>query len=214
MKKLVFMLATVACAAGLQAASFSWGTDGDSGKTARIYGVAASGVLDNGAYAKSDTLADRIDKQTYNLQCMLTILDASTGTEIGHSDWVTLGAGDKGAVSATGLNVAEAAQGTAYKYRIDITGTQQSLTGKGNAVDGGDGYDYDYTSAIITGYIEGDITTEVMGGTAIADNPPTSWTVSGITKTAQSSGGGDIPEPTSGLLLVLGGAMLALRRRR
>ena len=29
-----------------------------------------------------------------------------------------------------------------------------------------------------------------------------------------SGGGSDIPEPTSGLLLVLGGAMLALRRRR
>ncbi len=29
-----------------------------------------------------------------------------------------------------------------------------------------------------------------------------------------SAAGGDVPEPTSGLLLVLGGAMLALRRRR
>lgn len=29
-----------------------------------------------------------------------------------------------------------------------------------------------------------------------------------------AKGGGDVPEPTSGLLLVLGGAMLALRRRR
>ena len=31
---------------------------------------------------------------------------------------------------------------------------------------------------------------------------------------AASSGGGGVPEPTSGLLLALGGAMLALRRRR
>lgn len=31
---------------------------------------------------------------------------------------------------------------------------------------------------------------------------------------AGGGGGGDVPEPTSGLLLVLGGAMLALRRRR
>ena len=35
----------------------------------------------------------------------------------------------------------------------------------------------------------------------------------GIIKTA-GGGGTDVPEPTSGLLLVLGGAMLALRRRR
>ena len=34
------------------------------------------------------------------------------------------------------------------------------------------------------------------------------------TSTAWSGGGGDVPEPTSGLLLALGGAMLALRRRR
>lgn len=30
----------------------------------------------------------------------------------------------------------------------------------------------------------------------------------------QSSGGGDVPEPTSGLLLLVGGAMLALRRKQ
>ena len=36
------------------------------------------------------------------------------------------------------------------------------------------------------------------------------WTVN----LAGSSGGGGVPEPTSGLLLALGGAMLALRRRR
>ena len=29
-----------------------------------------------------------------------------------------------------------------------------------------------------------------------------------------SSGGGDVPEPTSGLLLLVGGAMLALRRKQ
>lgn len=31
---------------------------------------------------------------------------------------------------------------------------------------------------------------------------------------AKGGGGGDIPEPTSGLLLLVGGAMLALRRKR
>ena len=215
MKKLIVSAAIVCAAVAVQAASFNWASDGvDGGKAARLYGVAASGVLDNGSYDKSGTLADRIDRGTYSLQAMITILDATTGAEVGHSSWVTLGAGESGGASATGMNVSEAAAGTAYKYKIDVQGTQGSLTSKGSAVDGGDGYNYDYTSAIITASLEGDVTTATMGGTTIAINPPTSWTVSGITKTAQGGGGGDIPEPTSGLLLVLGGAMLALRRRR
>ena len=54
-----------------------------------------------------------------------------------------------------------------------------------------------------------------MGDTTIGANPPTTWSISGITKTAQSGGGGEtIPEPTSGLLLLVGGAMLALRRKQ
>ena len=48
--------------------------------------------------------------------------------------------------------------------------------------------------------------------------PPASGTAFGITGAMLSStgtiGGGDVPEPTSGLLLFIGGAMLALRRRR
>ena len=39
------------------------------------------------------------------------------------------------------------------------------------------------------------------------------WTASAFT-TITAQGGGDVPEPTSGLLLLVGGAMLALRRRR
>ena len=35
-----------------------------------------------------------------------------------------------------------------------------------------------------------------------------------ITGWVKAGGSGDIPEPTSGLLLLVGGAMLALRRRQ
>ena len=44
------------------------------------------------------------------------------------------------------------------------------------------------------------------GGSDYLGNPAMKGTVAG--------GGGDIPEPTSGLLLLVGGAILALRRRR
>ena len=36
----------------------------------------------------------------------------------------------------------------------------------------------------------------------------------GATSWASTSGGGDVPEPTSGILLLVGGAMLALRRKQ
>jgi hypothetical protein len=56
-----------------------------------------------------------------------------------------------------------------------------------------------------------------------SDDPPTKGTIptfdndgSGYVRANIGIVGGstDVPEPTSGLLLVLGGAMLALRRRR
>ena len=39
-------------------------------------------------------------------------------------------------------------------------------------------------------------------------------TAPGATSWASTSGGGDVPEPTSGILLLVGGAMLALRRKQ
>ena len=45
-------------------------------------------------------------------------------------------------------------------------------------------------------------------------NDDAGYTSGGVIKYTAGGGGGDVPEPTSGLLLALGGAMLALRRRR
>jgi hypothetical protein len=62
--------------------------------------------------------------------------------------------------------------------------------------------------------MSGTITTALMGTTEFPDVVPSSWAVTGITKTATGGGGETIPEPTSGLLLLVGGAMLALRRKQ
>ena len=45
-------------------------------------------------------------------------------------------------------------------------------------------------------------------GSGQGSNPTVAWT------STSGGGGGDVPEPTSALLLVLGGAMLALRRKQ
>jgi len=209
MKKLVFMLATVACAATMQAASFNWVT------TSKLYGVTAASVLDNGSYAAATSgTTDRGDKVLGTLNYVLTILDASTDAVIGSASG-TASYGSLGKISTSGIEVAGAAQGTTYKYVLALTGAQSDLQSRGEVTSGE--YKYDYSAATVATELSGTITTATMGLTSLpADLVPSTWTVSGITKTpvgGGGGGGGDIPEPTSGLLLVVGGAMLALRRK-
>ena len=61
-----------------------------------------------------------------------------------------------------------------------------------------------------------DITGFTYGGAdpAPATQPTLASFANSGTIIAKSGGGGDIPEPTSGLLLLVGGAMLVLRRKR
>ena len=49
---------------------------------------------------------------------------------------------------------------------------------------------------------------------AMSKTVSTAITASSLTSFSGGSGGGDVPEPTSGLLLLVGGALLALRRKQ
>ena len=209
MKKLIISAAIVCAAVVAQAASFKWTTS-----SAKLYGVTAASVIDNGSYgAASSGTTDRGDKvlnssgtSAGSLAYILSIYDVSTDALVGSaSGAVTYGS--LGKVGIADMNVTEAAQGTTYKYVLELTGTQKDLVDRG--VDG----DYDYSAATVSATFNGTVTTAASGVTSLfaSDTVPTTWTVSGITK---AGGGSDVPEPTSGLLLVLGGAMLALRRRR
>jgi len=193
MKKLMIAAAIVCAAAVSQAATFNWTSD------ARAFGVSPASVTDNGNYKASTAKADRIDK--CSLTYLLTIYAAGTDTLIGTQSGSVVE--DSGYFSTSGIEVAAAKDGTTYDYVLTITGTQNSLTAKGQVGD------YDYSAAKISTQISGTITTDPMGATALVTDVPTTWAVSDITKKEPEP----TPEPTSAMLMLLGVAGLALRRK-
>jgi len=186
MKKLMLVAAIVCAAATSQAVQVRW--------NGIAYALDAAGVTDNGVYSVgSGTLYNNgsIDYIITFYQSETEVYSTS-GTE-------TLSALGKGNVT---LNPSELAKSTAYTYTLVLSGTQADLAARG--VDGA----YDYSGATISTTLSGSFTTKASGITSITDTNVSSWTVSGIVPAT------DVPEPTSGLLLLLGIAGLALRRRR
>ena len=188
MKKIMIAVAAVCTAVAVQAASFNWATD-------KAFGVVASSVVDNGVYAAGSVKADRVD-QVCALTYVLTIMSGDTvvGTASGDVTYGTLGK-----IDVAGITIGDAKDGTTYNYILAITGTQSNLSGRGVEAE------FDYTAATIATEFKGEVTTAAMGVTELNTGTPSSWTVSGVAA---------VPEPTSGLLMLVGLAGLALRRRR
>ena len=77
------------------------------------------------------------------------------------------------------------------------------------AVISDDGYAYQGAATTVTTIETLGSTTVAFGSQKTATSSASAWTNAG-----GGSSGGDVPEPTSGLLLLMGGAMLALRRKQ
>ena len=101
------------------------------------------------------------------------------------------------------------------------TGSTWSMTAKIQDANG------DYYEKVFSGFTLGTITDDDRSNaaafdglaataydTALPDGTLDITDLAGAGWSAAGGGGGDIPEPTSGLLLLVGGAMLALRRKR
>lgn len=191
MKKLMIAAAVACVAIVSNAASFTWGT---SAKAMSVSATAiAAGLTDGTVYnvsgtANADTMSNQITSYGAVWSYVMTLTTASgTDTLSG-----TLGSG---AFSSRKINMslesalfdsASISNPVAFDYSIVLTGTLKD--GKDATVE--------LTSNAITGKA-----TFGGGDLALSTAGASSWTAS-------------VPEPTSGLLMLLGMAGLALRRRR
>ena len=206
MKKLMIAAAIVCAATMSQAVAFKWQSS-DEGMAIAVDSIKGKG---NGNYSVGSTSMDGVGTFTYVLSIYA---EGTYGTE----DQKLIGStsGDVAFNSSSGKwtfggnkDVSGTVVNTTYDYVLAITGSQSNIRALGDKVAATDGNDgtYDYTAAQLAWTAEGSIKTKSSGATQLTDLP-TSFQVSGITFTAA-------PEPTSGLLLLIGVGALALRRRR
>ena len=206
MKKLMIAAAIVCAAVTSQAVAFKWQS------SAAGYAIDPSSISgkDNGDYSVgTKTLMTKVG--SFNT-FMLTIYEAGTyGTEAENKIGSATGSvtfGGTGKYQFSSVDIAGTEASTTYDYVLSIIGYQSDIRalgevpGKQGDVDG----TYDYSAASLGWTTAGQIKTKSNGATSITDLP-TSFQVTGITFTAA-------PEPTSGLLLLIGVGALALRRRR
>ena len=122
---------------------------------------------------------------------------------------------DVAALSAAAVSSADIAAAARGKYSTPSkTANDASITSSASfyyAIVATDGKSFSYVEA--TGMASKVYDPSLQESSKGAFNTINSATI--LAGTSKSfGGGGDVPEPTSGLLLLVGGAMLALRRRR
>ena len=195
MKKLIIVAAIAAGALVSQAASFNWVT------TAKAYSIAdttiAAGLTAGTTYGVGSKNADSMSNQITSYGAVWTyVMTLTYGTE---TDTISgsLAAGDFSSrmilekdLSSTLFDLGVGETSRTVDYSIVLTGT---LT---------DGLDKSWT--ITSDTISGSTTYAGIGDLKISSATPSSW----------STAGSSVPEPTSGLLMLVGLAGLALRRRR
>jgi len=199
MKKLIIAAGVAICAASLQAATYNWAWDVSTPATA-AYDSSSAVVGNTTAYL----FFEYASSSAANSGKTALVEALFAGTDIsGFKDSVTLsadGLSSSRGITATGDSapkyygfvalLAEDADGGKWVY----VSANKNATGLA-------------TGAAPLSFALGSTTTYAMEGTALNTNTSgTGW--------HQYAAGAPVPEPTSGLLMLLGVAGLALRRKR
>ena len=194
MKKLVLFAAAFAAAAALQAAQLDWSLTSKAVTTQS--GANGTGIT---AYLMGFESAAAADTYYASLKDGSVTLATATGAALDSA--VTSTGKNWGSISktTTSPSLVEGAVGYYALLFTEKVGEQDYFMLSGSA----SGQAYDPAGEIET---EGQAVKFDAGAFGAAGSR-SGWT-------AVSGGGGDVPEPTSGLLLLVGGAMLALRRKQ
>ena len=193
MKKLMIALAAVAVAAVTQAASVDWSV----GKN--------SWTLDSGSPAAAGYTVYLINGAT-SLETIAAAIDSTTGAFDADQSWVygsSVTANAKGTVAELTTTTDKLTRGTSYDFSVLIVDAGAT---------GGPKYMVSATSsAAAYSAAQSDEPVSIAFGSE-------SLGANALTYTATSAANGwaaaAVPEPTSGLLLLLGVAGLALKRKR
>jgi len=192
MKKMMIMLVAVATAFAASAATVDWKyeiTGAAGGSATEFTGYTA--YLVDAAYYEGlggTVTADAITGTGKYLQSDTLAQTGSSGKGTGKKYVFTTQANS---YSDDGLTA-----GTTYNYYLVLVDAA------------GDNYfaqAYNYTAREATGTYDADAITLPVAGSAVT---------SGMTAFSTGGGGGDVPEPTSGFLLLVGASLLGLRRKR
>ena len=188
MKKLMIIAAVALTATLTQAASFTWGTDSKAwgvNSSALAAGLEAGKTYNVGT-GNADTMSNQISSYNATWAYVLTLSD-------GENTDTLSGSLTSGSFASRKINLALSSDiavgGKDLTYTLVFTGT----------VKDGNGATWDVTSNEIAGSWHVNDMGDITLGTAAASSFTTS---------------GDVPEPTSGILMLVGLGALALRRRR
>ena len=187
-------LAAVACAAAVQAASFTW----------------ASGTK---SYFTDDTGAKITDAATYSSYLQggsIVLVLLSDGTYDGAKTVLTGNSGDTAALVTSGTASAKGRLSTTFGFTYDDT------PGAANILENGDvlGVMFRDSSGNLSQLVYSD-DSKVNATYTVSGLSDNTWAGSAFSFTAANTTfTASVPEPTSGLLLLLGMAGLALKRKR